>query len=121
MGGEASKTAQYNSLKRDVDTQRQLYQTLLVQENEANLSSSVPVNPIRIVESSAAPEEPYKPKPVLNISFGTMFGLVLAGAIVFLRERMDSSIKSPGRLAAHVQRARAGRHPQSGLQRQRRW
>jgi capsular exopolysaccharide synthesis family protein len=42
------------------------------------------------------PDEPYKPRPVLNISFGGMFFLVLAGAIVFIRERMDSSIKSPG-------------------------
>jgi succinoglycan biosynthesis transport protein ExoP len=96
VGGEAGKAAQYSSLRRDVETQRNQYQTLLVQENEANLSSSVPVNPIRIVESSAAPDEPYKPRPVLNISFGAMFFLVLAGAIVFLRERMDSSIKSPG-------------------------
>ncbi len=96
VGGEASKTAQYNALKREVDTQHQMYQTLLVQQSEANLNSSVPVNPIRIVEQSAVPEEPYKPKPVLNISFGTLFGLVLAGGFVFVRERMDRSIKSPG-------------------------
>jgi polysaccharide biosynthesis transport protein len=96
VGSEASKTAQYNALKREVDTQHQMYQTLLVQESEANLSSSVPVNPIRIVEEAHAPEEPYKPKPALNISLGTLFGLVLAGGIVFLKERMDRSIKSPG-------------------------
>jgi succinoglycan biosynthesis transport protein ExoP len=96
VGGQASKTAQYNSLKREVDTQHQQYQTLLVEQSQANLNSSVPVNPIRIVEQSTAPEEPYKPKPVLNISFGTLFGLVLAGAFVFVRERMDRSIKSPG-------------------------
>jgi succinoglycan biosynthesis transport protein ExoP len=96
VGSEASKTAQYNSLKREVDTQHQMYQTLLVQQSQANLNSSVPVNPIRIVEQANPPEEPYKPKPILNISFGTMFGLVLAGGIVFLRERMDRSIKAPG-------------------------
>jgi succinoglycan biosynthesis transport protein ExoP len=96
VGSEASKTAQYNSLKREVDTQHQMYQTLLVQQTEANLSSSVPINPIRIVEASAPPDAPYKPKPVLNISLGAMFGLVMAGGIVFLRERMDRSIKSPG-------------------------
>ena len=67
-----------------------MYQTLLVQQSEANLNSSVPVSPIRIVEPAAAPEEPYKPKPVLNISFGTLFGLVLAGGIVFL-QRADGS------------------------------
>ena len=105
---QASKTAQYNALKREVDTQHQMYQTLLVQQSEANLSSSVPVNPIRIVEPSAIPEEPYKPKPVLNISFGTLFGLVLAGGTsVFLREQMDRSIKSPGASRRDVQRSRS--------------
>ncbi len=96
VGSEQSKAAQYNALKRDVETQRGLYQTLLMQENEAQLSSSVPINPMRIVEPSAVPEVPYKPRPLLNVSFGTMFGLALAGGLVFLMERMDRSIKSPG-------------------------
>jgi succinoglycan biosynthesis transport protein ExoP len=96
VGSEASKAAQYNALKREVETQRAMYQTLLVQQNEANLSSSVPVNPIRLVEAAATPEVPYTPRPVLNISFGTMLGVVLAGGLVFLKERMDRSIKSPG-------------------------
>ncbi len=96
VGSEAGKAAQYNSLRRDVETQRNQYQTLLVQENQANLSSSVPVNPIRVVEQAVSPDSPYKPRPVLNISFGCMFSLVIAGAIVFLRERLDRSIKAPG-------------------------
>jgi len=96
VGAQASETAQYNSLKREVDTQHQMYQTLLVQQSQANLNSSVPVNPIRIVENSTPPEDPYKPKPILNISLGTLFGLVVAGGIVFLKDRMDRSIKAPG-------------------------
>jgi polysaccharide biosynthesis transport protein len=96
VGSEAGKAAQYNALKRDVETQRGMYQNLLVQQSEANMSSSVPINPIRVVEPSTPPELPYTPRPVLNISFGTMLGVALAGGLVFLRERMDRSIKSPG-------------------------
>jgi len=96
VGSEAGKAAQYGSLKREVETQRTMYQNLLVQQSEANMSSSVPINPIRVVEPSTPPEIPYTPRPVLNISFGAMFGVVIAGGLVFLRERMDRSIKSPG-------------------------
>ena len=96
VGSEAGKAAQYNALRREVDTQRNMYQTLLVQQNEANLSSSVPVNPIRIVEASAPADVPYKPRPALNISFGCIFSLLIACGIVFLWERMDQSIKSSG-------------------------
>jgi polysaccharide biosynthesis transport protein len=96
VGSQAAETAQYNSLKGEVDTQHQQYQMLLVQLSQATQNSSVPVSPIRIVEPAPVPEEPYQPKPVLNISFGTLFGLIAAGGIVFLKERMDRSIKTPG-------------------------
>lgn len=96
VGSEAGQVAQYNSYKREVDTQRQMYQSLMLQQNQANLSGSVPVSPIRIVEEAATPEFPYKPQPILNISFGAMLGLVVTAGLVFLRERMDRSIRVPG-------------------------
>jgi succinoglycan biosynthesis transport protein ExoP len=96
VSSEAGKAAQYNSLRRDVDSQRTMYQNLLVQENESSLNSSVPVNPIRIVEASVRPDLPYTPRPVLNIAFGCVLSLVLAAGLVFIRERMDGSIKTPG-------------------------
>lgn len=96
VGSEAGKSAQYASLKREVDMQRQSYQNLLVQQNQVGLSSSVPVNPILVREAAAPADVPYTPLPVLNISLGTLFGGVIAGAFAFLRERMDRSIKSPG-------------------------
>jgi polysaccharide biosynthesis transport protein len=96
VGSQQGNAAQYNALRRDVDTLRAEYQNLLAQQNDAQLSSSVPVSPILVVEPSVAPDAPYTPRPVLNISFGTMLGLVLTGGLVFLRERMDRSIKSPG-------------------------
>ncbi len=95
VGAEAGKAAQYNALRREVDTLRQMYQSLLMQANQAGLSSSVPVNPIRIIDPATPPDAPYNPRPVLNLSFGTMFGIALAAGLVFLRERMDHSIKSP--------------------------
>jgi succinoglycan biosynthesis transport protein ExoP len=96
VGSEAGKAAQYSALKREVENLRQMYNGLLVQQNEASLNSSVPVNPIRIVEASALPVVPYKPRPMLNISLGAMLGLVFAGALVFLKEHLDRSIQAPG-------------------------
>jgi succinoglycan biosynthesis transport protein ExoP len=91
----AGKSAEYNSLKREVDTARQMYQALLVQASQTDLSSSVPVTPIRLVEASTPPEKPYKPRPILNISFGVIAGIFLTGGIGFLREKMDRSVRHP--------------------------
>lgn len=96
VGAEAGKAAQYNALKREVETLRQLYQSLLTQESQIGLSSSVPINPIRIVEASSPPETPSRPRPPLNIAFGGLMGILIAGGFVFLREKMDDRIKSPG-------------------------
>jgi polysaccharide biosynthesis transport protein len=96
VGAEAGKGAQVNALKREVEMQRGLYQSLLVQENQENLLSSVPVNPIIIRERAQTPDVPYTPRPILNISFGVMLGAVLAAGVVFLKERLDRSIKTPG-------------------------
>lgn len=92
----SSKAAEHNALKREVDTRRQMYQSLLVQVNQAGLTNSVPVNPMRLVEESSPARVPYKPKPVQNISFGVIAGLALTVAIVFIREKLDRSVKSPG-------------------------
>jgi succinoglycan biosynthesis transport protein ExoP len=96
VGSEAGKVAQWNALKREADTERQTYQNLLIQQNQNGLSSSVPVSPVRIIEEAAPAETPYKPQPVLNISFGTVLGVALAAGLIFLRERLDRSIKVPG-------------------------
>ncbi len=96
VGSEAGKSAEFNSLKREVETLRQTYQTLLSQATQAGISSSVPVNPIRIVEPAVPAEVPYSPVPPLNISIGAMLGTVFAGGLIFLREKLDRSIKSPG-------------------------
>ena len=81
VGSEAGKAAQYNALRREVETLRQMYQSLLMQANQAGMSSSVPINPIRIVEPANPPDAPYKPQPVLNLSLGTMFGIALAAGL----------------------------------------
>jgi len=96
VGALAAKASQYNALKREAETLHQVYQSLLMQQSETGLNSSVPVTPIRIVEAATPPAFPYKPKPILNISFGGLLGAVLAVGLVFLRERADHSIRVPG-------------------------
>ena len=121
VGSEAGKAAQYSSLRREVETQRNQYQTLLVQQNEANLSSSVPVNPIRVVEAAAAPEAPYKPRPVLNISFGRHVLAWCWPADCFSEGADGPQHQGARRFPADVQCAGVGSDSEPGPERQRRW
>ncbi|PWU04523.1 MAG: hypothetical protein C5B51_16590 [Terriglobia bacterium] len=98
VSAEATKASQYSGLKREVETLQQTYSAMLLQANESNINSSVPLGmgTIRLVDPSTPPAKPYKPRPALNIAFGTMAGLFLSVGIAFLWERMDKSVRTPG-------------------------
>ncbi|HLN03149.1 MAG TPA: polysaccharide biosynthesis tyrosine autokinase [Bryobacteraceae bacterium] len=96
VGSEASKASQYAELKREVETLRQQYQTLIGQANQAEVTNASSINPVRIIEPSTPPPVPYKPRPLFNLSLGSFVGLLAGCAFVFLRERTDRSVRSPG-------------------------
>jgi succinoglycan biosynthesis transport protein ExoP len=96
VSSQASKSAQYSGLRREVEMAQQTYSAMLLQANESNIAGSVQQSGIRQVDSATPPAEPYKPKPALNIGFGTMAGLCLSIGVAFLWEKMDRSVRSPG-------------------------
>jgi polysaccharide biosynthesis transport protein len=115
VSAEAGKAAQYNALKREAETLRQSYQSLLLQANQVGLGNSVPLSPIRIVEPSTPPTEPYKPRPALNILLGTVLGLAGTVGFVFLRERTDSSVRAPGSMRSFLNAPELGVIPHLSL------
>jgi len=115
VSAEAGKAAQHSSLKREVETLRQSYQSLLLEGNQAGLGNSVPLNQIRVVEPSSPPAEPYRPLPALNIAFGTLLGLAGTVGVVFLRERMDRSVRAPGSMRSFLNAPELGVIPHLAL------
>lgn len=86
-------TVEYNLLKREVDTNRELYNGLLQQLKEVGVAGGVESNNIQVVDKADIPLFPHKPKIPLNAAIGLMAGLVLGLVVVFLIESMDDSIK----------------------------
>lgn len=84
-----------NLLKREVDTNRQLYDGLLQRLKQVGVSSGVVTNNLSIVDAAEPPIFPYKPSLRSNIVMGLGIGLVLGLALVMLLEYMDDSIRRP--------------------------
>lgn len=93
---QAGQAAQYAALKREVDILRQTYSQILMQASQTSINNALPQSNIRVVDTALPATEPLRPKPAMNLAFGGLFGLVLSGGIIFLRERMDRSVKHPG-------------------------
>ena len=87
------QSVDYNLLKREVDTNRELYNGLLQQVKEVGVAGGVETNNIQVVDKAEVPLFPYKPKIALNAAIGLLAGLVLGLGLVFLMESLDDSIK----------------------------
>jgi capsular exopolysaccharide synthesis family protein len=87
------KNVDYNLLKREVDTNRELYDGLLQQVKEVGVAGGVETNNIQVVDKAHAPLFPHKPRLGLNAAIGLMAGLMLGLLLVFLLESLDDSIK----------------------------
>ena len=87
------RSVDFNLLKREVDTNRELYNGLLQQVKEVGVAGGVESNNIQVVDKAEAPLFPHKPKLALNAAIGLLAGIVLGLGIVFLMESLDDSIK----------------------------
>lgn len=94
--GDAEKMIQYNILKRESDSNRVLYDSMLQRVNEASVNSAIQASNVRVVDPAKAPKAPYKPDFRTNALVGLLAGCVLGIAAVVLRDRADRTIQQPG-------------------------
>ncbi len=88
------KEMRYNILERNVEMNKNLYDTLLSRVKEADLSGEIDVSNIRITEKATMPQFPVRPNKKRNLALGIIFGLMLGVGISFLREYMDRTIRT---------------------------
>src|SRR5216684_3972034 len=96
VSGESEKAIQYNMLKRDVDSSRTLYDTMLQQLKQATIAAAMRASNIRVVDPANVPASPYKPRAPVSAGLGLLTGLFLGAAFIVMRERADRSIQQPG-------------------------
>ncbi|MBI3281352.1 MAG: polysaccharide biosynthesis tyrosine autokinase [Acidobacteria bacterium] len=102
VNAEAEKAIQYNILKREVDTNRQLYESMLQRVKESSIASAMKASNVRIVDAARPPKSPYKPKLLWNSALGLLGGLFLGVFFIVMRERADRTLQEPGDAAFYV-------------------
>jgi capsular exopolysaccharide synthesis family protein len=91
----AEKSIQYNILKRQVDTDKQLYEGLLTRMKEATVSAGLKASNVRIVDTAEVPKRPVKPRVALNLALGIVLGAAFGVGLAFLQEYLDKTLKTP--------------------------
>ena len=90
----ASKTIQYNILKREVDSNKMLYDGLLDRMKQAQVSAGVTASNIRVVDAAEVPRGPSKPRVLLNLTLALIFGTAIGVGLAFFQEYLDNTLKT---------------------------
>ena len=96
------KSVDLNLLKRELDTNRQLYDGLLQRLKEVGVTSGVASNNISVVDAAITPLFPVSPNLMKNAGIGLLAGLLLGVAFIFVREHLDDTLKQAEEVEAKL-------------------
>lgn len=88
------RSIKFNILKRETDTNRQLYEGLLQRLKEVSVSSEVNSNNILIIDRAEIPQRPYSPDFMLNMTIAILLGLFGGFGLALLFEYLDNTFKN---------------------------
>jgi capsular exopolysaccharide synthesis family protein len=90
-----SKLVEYSLLRRDYETNQQLYEGLLQRLKEAGIASGLRSSNIHVVDRARPPISPVRPRKSLNLMLSLIVGLALGCALALFNEYLDNSVKIP--------------------------
>ena len=89
------KMVQYQILRREAETNRELYNGLLQRLKETGISASLTSSNIQVLDRAETPLTPHKPKKALNLLIALITGLFGGVGLAFFVEYLDNTVKNP--------------------------
>jgi len=86
---------EYSILKRDLDSNRTLYEGLLEKLKEAGVTAGLRSNNFRIINAARVPSYPSEPNIPRNLSFALVLGIISGVGLAFVLENMDNTVRTP--------------------------
>ena len=102
VSDQSQKGIQYNILKREVDTNRELYESMLQHVKEASIAGALRASNVRVIDPANAPKSPYKPQLWQNALVGLLGGLFLGVAYIVITEKADRMLQEPSDIGFYL-------------------
>ena len=110
---EQDRSVRYNTLTREADTARSIYDGLLQRFRELNASAGITASNISIIDRASVPASPSSPNLGRNTLIALLLGSVIALGTVFLRDQLDDVIHVPEDVEEKLDMALLGIIPRS--------
>jgi len=89
------KSIEFGVLKRQAESDRQMYELLLKRLNEASVGEDIQAVNVRIVDRAVVPTNPIKPRKLLNIGLSVLIGIFAGVGFAFFFEYLDNTFRTP--------------------------
>lgn len=96
VSSDMGQAAKVNLLRREVESEQQLYQTLLSRAKEAGFASAMQATTIRVVDTARVPRVPVSPRRVPAAGFGILVGCAFGIGFAFFKDRNSDVFRLPG-------------------------
>ena len=98
----AQQRWEYELRERQVDLDKQLYEGLLQQLQQAGLVSQWQGNTARVVDPPKIPKKPISPKPLQDLLLGSVMGCVLSVGVALLDEHLHTAFTTGDSLEGYL-------------------
>lgn len=95
---ERDRSVQLNTLTREVETSRELYDGFLQRFRTLSAEANITSNNVQQIDIAQQPMEPSSPNLLLNLLLSLIAGVGVAGFVIFLREQMDDRLRTADEL-----------------------
>ena len=92
---ELDKMGRYAALKKEVEANVELYNSLYGKIKEAGISAASKSVDIQIVDPARVPDEPIRPRRLVNFAVGLLAALIGGIGLAFICEEFDNRLHSP--------------------------
>jgi succinoglycan biosynthesis transport protein ExoP len=113
VSSDLSKVSKVTLLRREVESEQQLYQTLLQRAKEAGFASAMQATTVRTVDAAKPPHIPISPRRGSAAGVGLLLGSLCGISFAFFKERNSEVFRTPGEIEKRLQVQELGVIPSS--------
>jgi capsular exopolysaccharide synthesis family protein len=106
------KSVEFKIHRREVETNRDIYESLLRRMKEVEVTEAIRASNIVVVDDPVLPLEPESPNVPLNLAFAIVLGLFGGVGLTFVQEYMDDSLKTPDDVERYLRLPTLGTIPE---------
>jgi succinoglycan biosynthesis transport protein ExoP len=106
------KAIDFKIMRREVDTNREIYENLLRRMKEVEVTEAIRASNITVLDAPEIPLEPSSPKLALNLALSLILGLLGGVGVSFFQEYVDDSIRTPDEVERYLHLPMLGAIPE---------